>query len=123
MIDKFQKFAQAIQFLRLPSIAVGLFSLASIVVIIFTSKSHEGDHFLIPSFVGLLWSLSTHSFIVTFYSVPERAVKTMSFFSRLKRNINRGWYWFISIVFLGTTLSVIVVTYRMVSIWMRDYGG
>ncbi len=123
MIDKFQRIAQAIQFLRLPSIAVGLISLASIVVIIITSKSHAGDRFLIPSFVGLLWAMSTYSFIVTFRSVPEKASKTMRFFRKLKRNIYRGWYWFISIVFLGTTVCVIFVTYRVVSIWVRDYGG
>ncbi len=123
MIDKFQRIAQVIQILRLPSIAVGLCSLASIVVIIFTSNSHEEDRFLIPSFVGLLWAMSTYAFIVTFHSVPEKASKTMTFFNRLKRNIIRGWYWFISIVFLGTTVSVILVTFRVVSIWMRDYGG
>lgn len=122
MIDTLQKIAQTIKFLRLPSIAAGLLSLASIVVIIFTSESHEGDRFLIPSIVGLLWSMSTYSFIVTFQSVPEKASKTIKFFNRLKRNIHRGWYWFIGIVFLGTTLTVILATYRVVSIWMRDYG-
>ncbi len=123
MIDKLQRIAQTIQILRLPSIAVGLISLPSIVVIIFTSKSHEGDRFLIPSFVGLLWAMSTYSFIVTFRSVPEKASKTLGFFSKLKRNIHRGWYWFISVVFLGTTVAVILVTYRMVAIWLSDFGG
>ncbi len=123
MIDKFQRIAQIIKFLRLPSIAVGIFSLASIFVIIFTSKSHEGDRFLIPSIVGLLWAMSTYSFIVNFHSVPEKPSKTMKFFSRLKRNINRGWYWFIGIAFLTTTMCVIIATYRVVSIWIRDYGG
>jgi len=123
MINKLQRIAKAIQMLRLPSISVGLISLASIVVIIFISESHEGDRFIIPSFVGLLWAMSTYAFIVTFRSVPEKASKTMTFFSKLKHNISRGWYWFISIVFLGTSVAVIFLTYRMVSIWLRDYGG
>ena len=123
MINKLQRIAQAIQILRLPSISVGLISLASIVVIIFISESHEGDRFIIPSLVGLLWAMSTYSFIVTFRSVPEKASKKMRFFRKLKHNINRGWYWFISVVFLGATVAVILVTYRMVSIWLRDYNG
>ena len=49
--------------------------------------------------------------------------KSLKFFSKLKRNINRGWYWFIGVAFLGTTVAVMFVTYRMVSIWLRDYGG
>ena len=122
MIDKLQGFAQTIQILRLPSIAVGLISLASMVVIMFISKSPESDRFLIPSIVGLLWAISTYSFIVTFRSVPEKANKSLKFFSKLKRIINRGWYWFIGVVFLGTTVVAILVTYRMVSIWLRDYS-
>jgi len=123
MIDKLQRFAQAIQMFRRPSMAVGLLSLASIVVIIFVSESHEEDRFLIPSFVGLIWAVSTYAFIVTFRSVPEKASETLRFFSRLKRNINRGWYWLISAVFLAATMAVILVTYRIVSIWLRDYSG
>ncbi|MGI9301549.1 MAG: hypothetical protein ACR2RB_02425 [Gammaproteobacteria bacterium] len=123
MIDSLQRIAQAIQILRLPAVAVGLISLASIAVIIFASSSHEGDRLLIPSVAGLLWAVSAYSFIVTFRSVPEKASNTLRFFSRLKRNISRGWYWFISVVFLGTTAAGIFVTSRMVSIWLRDYGG
>ena len=123
MIDKLQGIAQAIQILRLPSIAVGLISLVSMVVIMFISKSHESDRFLIPNIVGLLWAISTYSFIVTFRSVPEKANKSLKFYSKLKRNINRGWYWFIGVAFLGTTVAVMFVTCRMVSIWLRDYGG
>ena len=123
MIDKLQGIAQAIQILRLPSIAVGLISLASMVAIIFISKSHDSDRFLIPSIVSLFWAISTYSFIVTFRSVPKKANKPLNFFSQLKRNINRGWYWFIGVVFLGTTVAVMFVTFRMVSIWLGSYGG
>ena len=123
MIDKLQGIAKAIKILRLPSIAVGLISLASMVVIIFISKSHESDRFLIPSIVVLLWAISTYAFIVTFRSVPKKGNKTLKFFSKLKRNINRGWYWFIGVVFLGTTVAVMFVTFRMVSIWLESYGG
>jgi hypothetical protein len=77
MIDKLQGIAQAIQILRLPSIAVGLISLASMVGIIFISKSHESDRFLIPSIAGLLWAISTYSFIVIFRSVPKKANKSL----------------------------------------------
>lgn len=123
MIDKLQGIAKAIQILRLPSIAVGLISLASMVAIIFISKSHESDRFLIPSIVVLLWAISTYTFIVTFHSVPKKVNKSMKFFSKLKRNINRSWYWFIGVVFVGTTIAVMVLTFRMVSIWLGSYGG
>ena len=123
MIDKLQRISQATQILRLPSIAVGLISLASMVVIMFISESQESDRFLIPSIVSLLWAISTYSFIVTFRSVPKKANKSLRFFSKLKRNINRGWYWFIGVVFFGTTVAVMFLTFRMVSIWLESYDG
>lgn len=122
MIDKLQRIAQAIQFLRLPSVAVGLICLASIVLVVLTSESHDGDRFLIPSFVGVLWAMSIYSFIGTFRSVPEKADETLSFFSKLKRNISRGWYWFIGAIFLGVTVAAMYVTRLMVLIWLGDYG-
>ena len=123
MLDKLQRIAQAIQFFRLPSLGIGFICLGSLVAIIFTSTSQEGDRFLLPSFVGLIWGMSTHSFIVTFRSVPEKASSTLGSFGKLRRNIVRGWYWCISVVFLGATAGAIFVTYRMVSFWVRDYSG
>ncbi len=123
MIEKLHRLAQAIKILRLPSIYAALISLVSIVVIIFTSESHEGDRYIIPGFVSLLWAMSTYAFIEAFRSVPEKAGKPLGFFSRLKQNISRGWYWFISVIFLGTTVAVLLVTFRMVSIWVMQYKG
>lgn len=123
MIDKLQRIAQAIQILRPVSGVLGLICLAVIVVSVFISESHEGDRLILPSFVGLLWAMSTYFFLVAFRSVPEKPDKTMRFSSKLKHNIVRAWYWFIGVIFLGTTVAVILVTFRMVSIWLRDYGG
>ena len=123
MIDNLQKIAQAIRILRLPSIAVGLIAIVSAIVIIFSSNTHEGDHFLIPSIVILLWAMSTYVFIVTFRSIPEKPDKSFNIIAKLKRNASRGWYWFISIVFIGTTLAAIWLSYRMGYIWLRGYSG
>ncbi len=122
MIDKLQRISQAIQFLRLPAIAVGFFCLASTILILLSANSNDGDTFLIPSFVGVLWAMSTYTFIVTFRSVPEKAGNSLSLFGKLKRHLHRGWYWVISMVFLGTTLAAIYLTNSMISIWLRDYA-
>ena len=122
MIDKLQRVSQAIQHLRLPAIAVGFFCLVTMIVIILNSNSHVGDRFLIPSYVGVVWAMSTYTFIVTFESVPEKADNSLSIFGKLKRHLHRGWYWVISMVFLSTTLAAIYFTNSMISIWLRDYA-
>ncbi len=123
MIDKLQRIALAIQFLRFPSIAVGSLCVTAIVTIIFTSILHDGDRFLIPNFVCLLWAIDIYLFIEIFSSVPEKADTTLKLFSKLKRKFSRAWHWLVSVVFLGTTLAAISITSRMVSIWLRDFGG
>ncbi len=67
--------------------------------------------------------MSVHAFIVTFRSVPDKANDTMKFFTKLKHNLLRTWYWLISVAFLATTVAAIMVTNSMISIWLRDYGG
>jgi hypothetical protein len=123
MIDRFRRIAQTLQFLRLPSVAIGLVCLASMVVIVLTSEGHQQDTLLIPSLVGLLWAVTTHAFLATFRFAPEKADPSWGIVRRLGRYLRRAWYWAIGIVFLATTTAAVFVTYRMVSAWLRDYGG
>ena len=123
MIDKLKRIAQAIQVLRLPSLGVGLISLASLVAIVLIFAAGQGDLFIIPCVVGSLWGLSTYTFIVTFRAVPDKPNAPLKFFSNLKHTITRVWYGLVGVFFLGATAAMLVVTIRMVLIWLRDYGG
>ena len=119
MIDKFRSIAQAIQILRLPVICVGFIFLAITVMIIFSTDSNAGERFLIPGIVGMLWSMSTYAFIVTFRSVPQKADNSLGLFGKLGRNVHRGWYWVISVIFVVTTIAAIYITNSVISVWLR----
>jgi fatty acid desaturase len=123
MIDILTHIAKALQFLRLPAVAIGLLCLAIMTTIIIRSNSHEGDLYLIPSVVGILWSVTTYGFLVNFHSVPHKADRSWRFFRRLKRNIARAGYWLMGVLFIGTTLGALLVSYRLIRIWLKDYGG
>jgi len=120
MIDKLQKIAHAIQFLRLPSIVVGVGGLAAIAMVLFILKPDEGKPYLIPGIVSLFWGVSAYSFITGFRSVPEKADKSMGIFCRLMRNIHRSGYWLIGVFFLGATAFVVLLTSIMIFIWLKD---
>jgi hypothetical protein len=96
--------------------------LIAITTILIGSKSHEKEYFAIPSAVGLLWSITTYSFLVYFHAVPEKADQSWKFVKRLKRRIVRAGYWIMGVVFIATTIGAILVSYRMIAIWLRDYG-
>lgn len=123
MIDNLQRLAQRIQLLRLPSAVVAAAGLASLVVSVLFLEPDQGDPFIIPGFVGLLWGMSTYSFIVAFRSAPGKNDNPIGVFRKLVHRLHRFWYGFISVVFLVTTAAVIVVTVRMISIWLNAYGG
>ena len=122
MIDKLQRVSQAIQVLRLPAIAVGLICLAMTIFILLGPRSDGEERFLIPSFVGVLWSVSTYTFIVTFRSVPKKADDSQSLAGKLLRRVQRGWYWAISIAFVGATMATIYFTNSVISIWVRSFS-
>ncbi|MEJ2693326.1 MAG: hypothetical protein P8166_09785 [Candidatus Thiodiazotropha sp.] len=123
MIDKLQSIAGRLQFLRLPAVALGLVSLAAMIFTIVSSKSHEEDYYLIPSIVGLLWSMASYSFLVNFSSVPEKGDSSWKLFARLKRRAVRTGYWLLAALFILTTLSALFISYRMITIWLRDFAG
>ena len=122
MIDKLKKIADAVQFLRLPSVALGLICVIAITTIIFGSKSQEGNYFAIPSFVGMVWSLNTYSFLVYFRTVPVKSDQSWNFIRRMKRRILRAGYLIMGVLFIVTTIGAIFVSSRMIRIWFRDYG-
>lgn len=122
LLDTLNRFANAIQIVRIPSLVFGLICFVSIASVVFMSRSHEEDQFLLPAVVGLLWAISTYAFITTFRIVPEKSDKTWKITKRLKRNIHRGWYWLVSFTFVGITVVIIFMTSRMVTIWLKEFG-
>lgn len=96
---------------------------ACTVFIIFTSSSHEGDKYLFPSILGFLWALSVYGFIETFKYVPEHSGNEPGLLKRTKRKLSRLWYWMIGLVFFGTSIAVIVLSLRTLTVWFGEYGA
>lgn len=77
---------------------------------------------LMPSFVGLLWAISLYSFIESFHSVPEKLTEKQGLVLGFKYSVRRGWYWMKCLIFLAATAVALVVTSRLVSIWLSEYA-
>ena len=123
MIDRLRTTARAMRILALPSLALAALCLAVVVFVVFSSTSLEGDRYLFPGIVGLLWSLSSYGFIETFRHVPERLDNRACRLARLRRSLVRLWYWIIGLIFIGTTAAVAVLTLRILALWARDHVG
>jgi uncharacterized membrane protein len=123
LIDTLQKFATRMQPIRLPLLLLSGFFLVVLLYLIVTSTTHSGDLFLVPAIIGLLWSLSGYAFILNFRSVPRWSEGARGFFKRLKLRLLRFWYWLLAALFLGTTLALLLISLRLIRVWMQDYGS
>jgi hypothetical protein len=123
MIDSFRNIAKTIEPLKPLAVAVGLLCLIVAIVTVLTSETPEGDRYLIPAVVGLLWSLSSYVFIGYFASVPEKTRASQGLLQRMKGRLHRGWYWFVALAFTATTLAAAFMSYRLVSIWLGEHLG
>ncbi len=121
LIDTLRKIAVRIQFLRLPFLLLSLVCLIALVYIVLTSTTHAGDRFLIPSIVGLLWSLSGYAFVLNFRSVPESDRERIGVFKRLTYRLHRFWYWLLALLFFATSLALFFISFRMLRLWLLGW--
>ena len=88
MIDHLQRLAQRIQSLRLPSAVLGAAGLATLVVAVLILEPDQGDPYIIPGFIGMLWGMSTYSFIVAFRSAPGKNSNPVGVFRKLVHRLH-----------------------------------
>jgi hypothetical protein len=123
MIDTLRRVGLKLRILRVPAILVGSICLAAIVGVLLTSTSHAGDRLLMPAFVGLLWATSVWTFIEIFSAVPERAGSELGLYGKLKRHVHRAWFWVLGLVLAVAIGTALLLTGRLVTIWLREYGA
>jgi len=122
MIDLLRAIAGSARRLAAPALVMALLCFVYGTFIAFTSTSAEGDRYLFPSILGFLWMLSIYAFIETFRDVPQRPEAGVGLFARVKRKLIRSWYWLIALILLASSAAVVLLTVRVLSIWVRNYG-
>jgi hypothetical protein len=123
LIDTLQRIAVRMQPIRFWLLLLSGFFLVVLIYVALGSSSQSGDHFLVPAIIGLLWSLSGYAFILNFRSVPTWKLEAGGFFRRQKLRLLRFWYWILALFFFSTTLALLVLSIRLLRIWLKDYGN
>lgn len=123
MIDKLRTAVLKVQWLKPIFVVIAVASIAMFAYVIFgQSGMAKDDYYLLPSVVMLLWSLVACALLFTFVHVPEKPDKSIGFFRRIGIRCKRGYYYILAILSLGTTLAMLLVSFRVVRIWLGDYG-
>ena len=116
MLESLQKIAVALRPLYIPAL-VGVVVFAVLFLMnIFELEPAADTALLIPILVGLLWSLFWYSFIGSFQEIPGKPQAGQRFFTRIKIRCIRAWYWLLALLTLATSVGVIVVSIRLLSV-------
>lgn len=121
MIDIFAEISKRIYWVKPIAYIVvigfaGLFGYA----IVFRDAG-DTDVFLIPSFLGVLWSLLLISITSIFPNVPTIPNSDDKLFTRIKIRLKRGLYYILGLLFVILSIAIIFFSLKMFGIWRGDY--
>ena len=123
ILEGLQSYANKFRLLKPFALIILVVSLAAAVIIIIKSHSHQDDLFLIPSLLGLVWALNCLGLLYTFPEIPRKSKKEDRFLLKLKLKLKRLWYWILGLLFIFTSIALLIISIRLMGIWFRDYIG
>ena len=73
--------------------------------------------------LGFVWALNCLGLLYTFPEIPRKSKKEDRFFLKLKLKLKRLWYWILGLLFIFTSIALLIISIRLMGIWFRDYIG
>jgi len=123
MVDRLRAIALKTQWLKPFTNTLVLASFFLFIYVIFGETSIAADDlYLIPSLLILIWSLLCCSFLYTFPYVPIKSTKADGLIKQIKTQIIRGYYYLLMLIAVLASLAVLLVSIRIISIWVRSYN-
>ena len=121
MIDNISKLSKKVIWARPIAylMVVGFIALFGYSVIF--RNAGDTDVYLIPSVLGLIWSLLLVAITLIFPNVPSKVNSNDKFFKRIKVGLQRGVYYLIGLLFLILTIAIIVLSIKTFGIWREDH--
>ncbi|MBT8361853.1 MAG: hypothetical protein HKP41_07635 [Desulfobacterales bacterium] len=89
--------------------------------VVFIEEGADKDVYIIPSIIGVLWSLVCSLLLSVFPYVPPKPDKQQRFLKRLKIRLARGGYYIGSLMFCVLSTSVVWLTIRLLNVWRADF--
>jgi len=77
----------------------------------------QQDKFVMPSFLAFLWSIMLYTLLVFTQQKPQNSNENITLLNKFKLKVHRLFYSLFTVVFIGLTLAVFIVTFRLLSVW------
>ena len=76
----------------------------------------QGDDWLIPSLLLLIWFLGLYSLAKLFISIPPPATSGSNWRQRVSLKLRRAGMTILGILFVGLTVGIMLLTYQLVRV-------
>jgi hypothetical protein len=103
---------------RVFAFLLGIISFFSLVYVAIFGTIELQDQVAVPCLLTILWSLLFFVFIRVYSNSTIQQTKKPSMFTRFKNKIKRFFYILFSWCFLLLTLSILYLTYKMLTVWL-----
>jgi hypothetical protein len=103
---------------RVLAFLLGIISFFLLIYVAILGTVELQNQVAIPCLLAILWSLLFFVFIRVFTHISADEPKKTSIFTRFKQKIKHIFYTLFSWCFLLLTLSIIYLTYKMLSGWV-----
>ncbi|MET0104321.1 MAG: hypothetical protein ABW072_04140 [Sedimenticola sp.] len=121
MLEKLHQIARRLTPFQNVALGLAVASIIAVVVILLALEPAGSDYYLYPLIVLFLWFLSIYALIDCFKEIPGRPREQKGFIRKAKAGISRSWSWLMGILFIASTLGVIAISWKLISLWIKDY--
>ena len=121
MIDRFRSIAVAGKRFKPFAVFIGIVAITIIgLEVLGIIGTSDEDFLLVPSIVVLLWAIVLWTILHSFPGVPEKLDKSARFFKRIKSKMARLFYYLLAMLFVVTTVMVILLSFKLLRIWYGE---
>lgn len=121
MLDRLNRIACRLLPWRMLFLGLALFGFLALMTSLFAETGRDQGLITMPAITLFLWALAVYVFILNFAVIPQRKAEEGSLVKRGWQRLQRAWYWLVGLFFLVTTLVLLYVTTRIVTLWLRDF--
>jgi hypothetical protein len=121
MLDRLNRIACKLLRFRTLFLGLALFGFLALMTSLFAETGRDQGLFTMPALTLFLWALAVYVFILNFAVIPQREMQEGGLARRVWQRLQRAWYWLVGLFFLVTTLVLLYVTARIVTLWLRDF--
>lgn len=121
MIDFLASISRKLYWAKTAILILGICLTSLFTFVVVRTDLFDSDIYLIPSMLGSIWAWLFLFLISSFVKVPGTPSKEIGFFKRLKVKFKRVFYWLLCIVFAILSITVVVMSFRLIMIWQGKY--